>query len=96
MKVYISGKISGLGKAEAINRFYAAEVRLMSAGYTDVVNPMKLTEKESWHECMKVCIDALKECEGIYFVDLPEKTDSYGVKIDALWAEKLGMERIVI
>lgn len=69
MKIYISGKITGLPIQEAQNNFEAAEKRLKSEGH-EPINPMKLPHEhgKTWSEYMKEDIKALLECDGIYML----------------------------
>lgn len=95
-KVYISGAISGLPEDEVRERFakYCKVVR--EEGFVPV-SPFDLCgEEKDWHKCMMRCVAALPQCDAILFIDDPTKTSSYGVLIEGLWADKLGLERIVI
>ena len=69
MKIYISGKITGM-EVEAKVLFQQAEDKLTSLGY-EVVNPMKLPHEhdKEWISYMIECLIALKPCEGIYLID---------------------------
>jgi len=69
MKIYISGKITGLPIQEAQNNFEAAEKRLKSEGH-EPINPMKLPHEhgKTWSEYMKEDIKALLECDAIYML----------------------------
>lgn len=57
MKIYLSGKISGLPYSEVQERFDGAEALLTELGF-DVVNPLKngLDKDESWerHICKEI------------------------------------------
>ena len=92
MKIYISGKISGIEK-EAIKIFQASEDYLIESGY-QAVNPMKLNDEhdKSWESYMKVCIKALCDCDRIYMIS--NWTDSRGAKIELEIAKHLGIEVI--
>lgn len=69
MKIFISGKISGLNYHYAFQRFQAAEKRLTQLGFT-VVNPMKRCKPHwSWLRCMAVCLWHLIRCTDIYMLD---------------------------
>lgn len=81
MKVYISGKITGLPLSEAEERFKDAE-ELISALNLTPVNPLKngLPRHRSWEEHMAKDIELLKQCEAIFMLENWE--DSRGAKIE--------------
>lgn len=80
MKVYISGKITGLDRQVAVGNFARAEKILKSKGY-EVVNPTRLcTADMDWDEAMKICIAELKKCDAIYM--LPDWRESKGAIIE--------------
>ena len=70
MKVYISGKISGLEYDEARVRFGRAEDFLKSIG-VDAVNPMNngLPEESTWIQHLCKDLEMLHECSHIYMLD---------------------------
>lgn len=89
MKVYISGKITGLDRQVAENNFARAEKHLKNKGY-DVVNPTKLCdEKTDWEDAMRVCVLELAKCDAIYL--LPDWMDSKGAKIEVYEANRIGI-----
>jgi hypothetical protein len=92
MKIYISGKISGM-EDEAKVLFDRAEKYLLSKGY-EVVNPMKLEHNENthWHHYMKTDIIALMECDAIYM--LTNWTESKGAVVEFYIADNLEFEII--
>lgn len=97
MKVYISGKISGLTTEEALNNFEIAENYLKdkfeSKGVAlTLINPMKLEHNhdKSWEEFMKEDIGALLSCDAIYL--LKNWGDSRGARIERAIALELGIE----
>jgi hypothetical protein len=71
MKVYISGKITGLQPEEYMPLFDQAEILLKENGFTDLVNPTKLgiNVTEDWSRAMAVCMPALEKCQAIYMID---------------------------
>ena len=90
MKIYISGKITGI-EEEAIKRFEFAENKLKIAGF-EVVNPMKLEHNhdKSWEAYMRVCIIALMSCNAIFMLSNFYK--SKGAMIELALAKEIGMK----
>ena len=70
MKVYISGKISGLDIELAKKSFQEAENKMLELGH-EVINPLKLPDNhdKSWESYMRVCITYLTLCDAIYMLD---------------------------
>jgi hypothetical protein len=70
MKVYISGKITGLEYQEAYKMFEDAEKEVRNMGGVPV-NPMKLEHKPNadWYDFMEKDIAELLRCEGIYMLE---------------------------
>lgn len=69
MKIYISGKISGLDPEEAKYNFNAAKDRLVQMGYKPVSPYGKGSYRWTWEENMRVALKSLLECDGIYMLD---------------------------
>lgn len=92
MKVYISGKISGI-ENEAPKIFEDAETKLKSKGF-ETVNPMTLNHQhdKSWYSYMKEDVKALCDCSHIYM--LSNWSESRGAKIEYLIAGYLGINII--
>jgi nucleoside 2-deoxyribosyltransferase len=90
MKIYISGKISGI-ENEAPKLFQEVEDVLIANSH-EVVNPMKLPHNhdKSWESYMKEDLKAMLDCDGV--VLLNNWFDSKGAKIECDLAEKLGMD----
>ena len=92
MKVYISGKISGLPISEVQRNFSEAERHLEEIGH-EPVNPTKNDDQtKNWSEHMVDDIEMLMGCEAIYLLDNWE--DSKGARIEYRIAVELGLEII--
>lgn len=96
MKVYISGKISGLTTEEAEKNFERAENYLTRITFAStnltLINPMKLEHNhdKSWEEFMREDIGALLKCDAIYL--LKNWGDSRGARIERAIALELGLK----
>lgn len=92
MKIYISGKISGI-EQEAKTLFDCAEIALKLKGY-EPINPMIIKHDHdlSWESYMKADLKALLDCHAIYM--LKNYEDSRGAKIEFKLATDLGMKVI--
>jgi hypothetical protein len=91
MKVYISGKISGLPIKQAKAKFKASEQLLKLKGYTPI-NPFKITpynEGTTWHEYMLADIISLFYCDAIYMQR--DWGMSKGARIEYGIAKELGL-----
>jgi hypothetical protein len=89
MKIYISGKVSGI-EDEAIKLFAIADKELKEKGY-ETINPMALPHEhdKSWHSYMKDDVKALCDCDAIYM--LSNWVDSKGAIIEHTIAIFLGI-----
>lgn len=90
MKVYISGKITGI-EEEASLLFKKTEEELNLKGFI-AVNPMVLPLGYPWEYYMKEGIKLLMDCDYIYM--LPNWIDSKGSKIEHDLAKKLNLKII--
>lgn len=90
MKVYISGKVSGM-EVEATKLFKKAEEDIKALGLIPV-NPMTLNHihDKSWSSYMKEDLKALLECDAIYL--LPNWNQSKGAAIEHNIAVWLGIK----
>lgn len=91
MKIYISGKITGLVFEDAMLAFCEAENELLNRGH-EPVNPMKKVSEQAgldWVDYMKEDIPILLGCDGIYM--LANWPDSKGARLELHIAEELGM-----
>lgn len=81
MKIYISGKISGLPEAEVAFKFEQARQKLLQEGHS-VVNPFEIglpfeaqwlaegiNDRERWERHMDRDLDLLRDCDAIYMLD---------------------------
>jgi len=91
MKIYVSGKISGLEMYANIERMHltVAEYR-KSRPDMEFVNPLEVGGEEgTWEAAMRKDIAALCECDGILM--LPGWTASPGAQLEMHVASRLGM-----
>ena len=96
IKVYLSGKMTGLPKEEYTALFSRAESFYKNAGF-DVINPVVIGEellkkkpKAGYEDFMKADLKALKGCSHI---DLLENWEtSPGANREKEEAERLGLE----
>lgn len=92
MKIYISGKITGLKKEVYRGKFKKAAKLLKEAGYT-VVDPSRLdVYKLTYAQYMALDGMLLGFCDAIYLLD--NWQDSNGAKIEKEMAENLGLKII--
>ena len=91
MKVYISGRITGLEYQEAYKKFEDAEVEVKNMGGVPV-NPMKLEHKPNadWHDFMEKDIAELLRCEGIFMLD--NWGNSKGARCEYALAKELDLK----
>ena len=89
-KIYIAGKISGLSVEDYTNNFAKAERYLFGKGY-EPVNPLDFTtENMSWNECIKICLEVLERCDGIYL--MRNWKDSKGARLE--YKKAIAMQKI--
>lgn len=95
-KVYISGKIDGLTEEEChllFNKAADAAREMFSDKEVYIVNPFEQPRIQScWADYIIRDLIMLKECDCILM--MPNSKDSYGAKIELLFAEKLGLNII--
>lgn len=91
MKIYISGKITGLPLSEARQRFEDAAVFLAEIGF-DPVNPLNngLESSAMWKEHMVADIRLLLDCDAIFMMD--NWIESRGASIEYDIANRLNMD----
>ena len=84
MKIYISGKITGIRYYKQV--FSAAEKTLLQDGH-NVMNPAILPIGFSWDEYMHVCYAMIDVCDAVYM--LKNWTSSKGASAEYTYALKL-------
>lgn len=93
MRIYISGKITGLSPKEASDHFTWAEKYLQEKGHS-TINPFRtnktLPADMTHSEYMKICRVELDLCEAIFMLD--NWRDSMGAKMELEWALLDGKE----
>lgn len=93
MRLYISGKITGLEKSEYMKKFANAQLKLISLGYS-VINPAAvnsmLPEDTNYDEYMRMSMTMLEMCDGIYMLD--NWQDSKGANMELERAKELGLK----
>lgn len=94
LKMYISGKITGLPISEAKAKFREAEIMLRKIG-VNPVNPFTVCEEiespgTTWAEYMVKDIEALLDCEAIFM--LKNWGESKGARVEYAIAQSLGLK----
>jgi len=91
MKIYISGKITGLDYTEADSLFAAAQNKLKEMGW-ETVNPIHIptgVEEPQWDDYMVSDIRELFKCKAIYM--LKNWKTSRGARIEHYIAKEIGL-----
>lgn len=92
MKVYISGKVSGLPYETAVENFAKAAERINEMGH-EAVNPLEGEPQGlTWEQYMRRDIAKMMGCDAIY--TLPNWHDSKGAILEVMIASELGMPDI--
>ena len=89
MKIYISGKVTGLPKGRVEKKFKDAERYLKIEGYV-TVNPTVMDQNEGldYEDYMHVGFAMVDICDAIYM--LPDWKDSKGAQRELEYAKSLG------
>lgn len=90
MKIYISGKITGLALEVAENSFAQAAMMLRAKYGCEVVNPMECVpyeEGKTWEGYMLDDIKLLFDCDTVYMLDNWE--ESRGARVECSIAKEL-------
>lgn len=91
MRIYISGKITGLPLQKAREKFADAQALLDEIGF-EVINPMEkeLPTDATWEQHMVKDFELLLSCDAIYMMD--NWVDSMGAQIEYDAAKRLGLD----
>ena len=96
MRIYLSGKITGLDKDVYSRQFERAESFYKTGGF-DVINPVTIGEiilknnpKAKWEDFMAEDLKALRTCTHIVLLEGWE--ESKGAKMEKAEAERMGLE----
>ena len=93
MKIYLSGQIDGLLPQECTRLFNDAAIIVREKYGEDstIINPYELPDVQNcWADYMIRDLIILKDCNVIAM--LPNWVNSYGAKIERLFAEKIGLD----
>lgn len=93
-KAYISGRISAMPWLQ-VKKAFAFGCRYAEAAGYEAVSPLAGEKGENWEwsDYMIDDLKKLKECSKMFVVGrLKEVQESFGVRIELLWAEKLGID----
>ena len=92
MKIYISGKITGLDRVAYLTKFALAEQNLRDKGYS-VINPAavngRLPDDTTYNQYMDMSMLMLSWCDAIYMLD--NWKDSPGATREKEEAERNGL-----
>jgi len=93
MRVYLSGKITGLPDLQVRAQFARSAERLQKAGF-ETVNPMELdhTHDQFWESYMRVDLQSMLTCDAIYM--MPGWEHSRGAKLEYELAKELNFHFI--
>lgn len=93
MKIYIAGPMTGIDELN-FPAFHTAAKLIRETG-NEAVNPAEINPDldADWTECMIEDIKQLSKCDAIHL--LPGWENSFGARIEALVAQKLGLKEAV-
>lgn len=93
IKIYISGKITGLDRKVAESRFDEAMIKLCKEGY-NVCNPFLIDHNhdQSWESFMLADLKLLFECQAVYMLN--NWKSSKGARIEHYIALERGLKVI--
>lgn len=88
MKIYVSGKISGLEPKEVRDKFEKAGAELRAWGFEPVLPVDNICQSDDWGEQMIECFSKLNKCSGIYLLN--DWGSSEGAIIERRFAMRVG------
>jgi len=91
LKIYISGKITGLETEACKIKFAAVEAKLKKLGVSTVINPMNLgiPDSWSWDDSIALCLKVLKE-KATCIIQLRDWVESKGAMEEFYYARTHG------
>ena len=96
MKIYLSGKITGLDKEVYSRQFERAESFYKTGGF-DVINPVKIGEEilkqnpsVSWEDFMQKDLEALKTCTNIALLEGWEESKGAKMGLEIMYLKFYG------
>lgn len=95
MRIYISGKVSGLDEKEVANKFAKAKQYCIDKYKCDVVDPVEevaFDNTKTWQYFMKEDIKLLLDCDTIFMLE--DWVDSRGAKVELGLAKSLDYDVI--
>jgi hypothetical protein len=90
MKLFISGRVTGLKRSEAVKNFERGK-RLCMQNTFDFVNPMDIVPEGSANkDAMKILLPLLVDCDGILLLN--DNKFSEGSKVEEMTARYCGLQ----
>lgn len=90
MKVFISGKVTGIPRDETLRKFEKAKMLLLQNTF-DYINPMEVVpEDASNSEAMRILLPMVCECDALLL--LSDSKFSEGSKIEEMTARYCGKQ----
>ena len=91
LKMYISGKITGLEPEACKLKFAAVEAKLKKMGVSTVINPLNIGIPDTWDwdEAMELCMRVLKE-QATSIIQLRDWVESEGAMREYYYARNHG------
>lgn len=93
MRVFISGRVTGLPYDQVKKKFAAAETLLRASNYNPVSPLHHVNQLAKPREAMKICISLLLECDALLL--LADSIYSEGAQIEAQLARYAGLSILI-